>query len=67
MAVESFCKKIIKKPDDPYKDGWEFPETDIMLIFKNKKFQALVSIGLDSPRIRPIVFVLNTGTVLIII
>lgn len=54
--------KIDKQnPDKPYKDDMFYLETGKVLPFQNKNYQVSASIGLNSSRIRPFIFLFDTG------
>lgn len=60
--METPAKKIEEKtPNKPYKDALEFPETGEVSLFKKKSTRLLLSIGLDSLRIGPIICVVRNS------
>lgn len=48
-------------PDKPYEDIVAFPKTGAILLFKSRNYKVSVSIGFNSPRMRPIVCVFDAG------
>lgn len=61
-AVDTATKKTSKKPDEPYKEMLEFPETGKVSLCQDTNYQVSVSIGPKSSRMRPIVCEFDTGT-----
>lgn len=62
QRVKAPSKNIVyMQPDEPYNEVLDFPENRKLALFKNKDCQYPVFIGLDTPRKRSMVCILNTG------
>lgn len=61
-AVKAHAKTPNKKiSDEPYKDLLAFPESGQLLLFKNRKYQVPVYIGINSSRVPRTICVFDMG------